>query len=367
MAISLRLKNFMKYVNYRFAAVLILHFPVLIGLFVTPGQTASDYAEVGTCISNFGGNSPPVIAGDTNPSTLFAQSGYPVESENPLGEDQKPDSKKEAIEPVTNRLPIWGQKVREMGYDLPLPFGAGANLVVMDQGIDIRNVKVGIGNPTFEVNDIGFSDARSHDTAVTARLDMWLLPFANIYGIFGSINGESELDLDISGITGLLPPIPGLPPIFEPGKTIDLNIDYNGTTYGGGMTLAGGYKNFFASVDGNYTYSNVDIVDGDIKTWTISPRFGMLVNSPAIKGSLAFWVGAMYMNYKQTITDDINLNELDPRLPSVEIDFKLDVENEQPWNFIFGGQWEITKRWQFMAEGGVGDRKQLILGAFIRF
>ena len=133
------------------------------------------------------------------------------------------------------------------------------------------------------------------------------------------------------------------------------------------MTLAGGYKNFFASVDGNYTYSNVDIVDGDIKTWTISPRFGMLVNSPAIKGSLAFWVGAMYMNYKQTITDDINLNELDPRLPSVEIDFKLDVENEQPWNFIFGGQWEITKRWQFMAEGGVGDRKQLILGAFIRF
>ena len=133
------------------------------------------------------------------------------------------------------------------------------------------------------------------------------------------------------------------------------------------MTLAGGYKDFFASVDGNYTYSNIDLVDGDITTLTISPRVGLLVDAPAIKGSLAFWVGAMYMKYKQTVTDDINLNELDPRLPSVQIDFKLDVKNDEPWNFIFGGQWEITKRWQIMAEGGVGGRKQLILGAFFRF
>jgi hypothetical protein len=253
-----------------------------------------------------------------------------------------------------------------MGYDLPLPFGAGANLVLMDQGLDIRNVNVGIGDPTFEIEDFGLSDARAHDTAITVRLDMWLLPFANIYGIFGSINGESELDLDVSRISAILP-IPGLPPIFEPGKTIDLNVHYKGTTYGGGMTLAGGYKDFFASVDGNYTYSNIDLTDGDITTLTISPRVGLLVDSPEIKGSLAFWVGAMYMKYKQTITDDISLNELDPRLPSVKINYKLDVQNDEPWNFIFGGQWEITKRWQVTAEGGVGDRKQLILGAFFRF
>jgi hypothetical protein len=365
-AMSLRLKDFMKYVNYRFAVVLFLHLLVLIGLFVTPLQAASDHAEVGTYASYRWNNSPPVGSGETNPSALLAQSEVPVLSEDPLGGDQKSDTKKEAVKPVTNKLPIWGQKVREMGYDLPLPFGVGANLVLMDQGIDIRNVKVGIGDPTFEIDDLGLSDARARDTAITMRLDMWLLPFANIYGIFGHIDGESELDLDISKITSNLP-IPGLPPVFEPGKTIDLNIHYNGTTYGGGMTLAGGYKDFFASVDGNYTYSDIDIVDGDITTLTISPRVGLLVDSPAIKGSLAFWVGAMYMKYKQTITDDINLNELDPRLPSVQLDFKLDVKNDEPWNFLFGGQWEITKRWQIMAEGGVGERKQLILGAFFRF
>ena len=363
---SLRLQGFMKYLNHRFAVAFFLCLSVLIGLVVTPGQAASDHAEVGTYASYRWNNSSPVVPGDTNPAILLADSEIPVLNEDPLGEDQKPDTKKETVEPVTHKLPIWGQKVREMGFDLPLPFGAGANLVLMDQGLDIRNVKIGIGDPTFEIEDFGLSDARAHDTAITVRLDMWLLPFANIYGIFGFINGESELDLDVSRISAILP-IPGLPPIFEPGKTIDLNVHYKGTTYGGGMTLAGGYKDFFASVDGNYTYSNIDLTDGDITTLTISPRVGLLVDSPEIKGSLAFWVGAMYMKYKQTITDDISLNELDPRLPSVKINYKLDVKNDEPWNFIFGGQWEITKRWQVTAEGGVGDRKQLILGAFFRF
>jgi len=365
-AMSLRVKGVMKYVNHRFTGVFFLQFAVLIGLVVTPGQAASDHAKAGTCAACLGDHSPSVVPGDTHPSTLLAQSEYPVLSEEALGGDQKPDTKTEAVKPVTNKLPIWGQKVRDMGFDLPLPFGAGANFVLMDQGIDIRNVKVGIGDPTFEIEDFGLSDARARDTAITMRLDMWLLPFANIYGIFGYINGESELDLDISKIASNLP-IPGLPPIFEPGKTINLNIHYKGTTYGGGMTLAGGYKDFFASVDGNYTYSDIDIVDGDITTLTISPRVGLLVDSPAIKGSLTFWIGAMYMKYKQTVTDDIKLNELDSRLPPVQIDFKLDVKNDEPWNFLFGGQWEITKRWQVMAEGGVGDRKQLILGAFFRF
>jgi hypothetical protein len=161
-------------------------------------------------------------------------------------------------------------------------------------------------------------------------------------------------------------PIIGPMPISDPQR-INFNIDYNGDTFGGGVTLAGGYKNFFGSLDLNYTRSNIDVVDGKIKTLTVSPRLGILLNPTAIQGSLAFWMGAMYMDYKQTVTDDINLRELDPRLPSVDIDFEIDIKNKVNWNFLFGGQWEITKRWQVMAEGGVGNRRQIILGAFFRF
>jgi hypothetical protein len=345
----------------------------LLGGFVEPGYAASvavageqhrtdQRYEAPARISD---NLNP-LPDDLNPADLLAQTAYPVLDEDARGQKDLPPEKKETIEPITRLVPLWGEQAREKGFDLPLPFGFGVNLVFMDQGLELKKIKVGIGDPTFEVKGLAFSDARAHDRANTARLDVWLLPFVNIYGIFGYINGEAELDLDIGNIASSLPPI-GLPPILTPGQSVDLNIDYNGTTYGGGLTLAGGYQNFFASVDGNFTYSNIDVVDSKIKTYTISPRVGLLVDSAAIPGSLALWVGGMYMKYKQTITDDINLNEFDSRLPSVIIDFKLDIENDQPWNFLFGGQWEITKRWQFMAEGGVGDRTQMITGLYFRF
>ena len=117
----------------------------------------------------------------------------------------------------------------------------------------------------------------------------------------------------------------------------------------------------------NYTYTDIDLVDGDIKTLTISPRVGVRVDRSFIKGSFALWIGAMYMDYKQTVTDSVNLNELDSRLPSVDLDFEIDIKNEERWNFLMGGQWEITKRWLITAEGGVGNRRQIVLGASFRF
>ena len=307
-----------------------------------------------------------VAPSTTDLKTNLAQYSGPVFEEEVLDQEEPSEEAEKPTEPITRAVPIWGEAVREKGFDLPLPFGAGVNLVFMEQNVELRNVKVGVGGPLIEVEGLEFSGAQTHDAAVTARLDMWLLPFANIYGIFGTVNGEAELDLDIGAVIGGLPPI-GLPPIFQPGSSVDLNIDYNGTTFGGGVTLAGGYKNFFASVDANYTYSKIDVVDGDIKVYTISPRVGVYYDPVSVPGSLAAWVGGMYMRYRQTVTDDINLQEFDPQLPSVEIDFELDIKNDTPWNFIFGGQWSITKRWQFMAEGGLGDRNQLITGLFFRF
>ncbi len=342
-------------------------------LLVTPGWSQSGVAEGDG--RKFASSHPPDTTKSAEipaaPNTInlnpnLAQYSVPVFEEEVLDQEELPDDAEKPTEPITRALPIWGETVREKGYDLPLPFGAGVNLVFMSQSVELRNVKVGVGGPLVEVQGLAFSDAQTHDAAVTARLDMWLLPFANIYGILGTVNGEAELDVDIGAVVGGLPPI-GLPPIFQPGSSVDLNIDYNGTTFGGGVTLAGGYGNFFASVDANYTYSKIDVVDGDIKVYTISPRVGVYYDPDSVPGSLAAWVGGMYMRYRQTVTDDINLQEFDSQLPSVEIDFELDIKNDTPWNFIFGGQWSITKRWQFMAEGGLGDRNQLITGLFFRF
>ena len=293
-------------------------------------------------------------------SPLLVQSEYPVLDQDASGGDEKPEKKTATVEPITRRVPIWGEQVREKGFDLPLPFGVGTNLVFMDQGIDVRNLNVNISVPGLDISQVKFTDSRAYDTALTARLDMWLLPLINIYGLFGYINGEARLNVNVPAISI------GNIPITDPINA-SLNVDYHGTTYGGGMTLGGGYKNFFATVDGNYTYSNIDVADSEIETYTITPRLGLLVDSAVIPGSLALWVGAMYMHYRQTVTDSINVNTVIPGFPSVEIDFDIDIKNEQPWNFLFGGQWEITKRWQFMAEGSIGNRKHVITGLFFRF
>ena len=362
-----RVRSFLHYLSQCFALAFFPAFFFLIGLIAVPG-----YAEPGTVKGKhlagyplkqkFNVNPADLpLETDCHPSTpLLAQLEYPAFDQDAPGGDEQPEKKSETVEPITRHLPIWGEKVREMGFDLPLPFGVGANLVFMDQGIDVRNLKIGFSAPNISVSRVSFSNTRAHDSAATARLDLWLLPVANIYGIFGYINGEAELDVSLAPISlGNIP--------ITDAQTHKLDIDYKGTTYGGGITLAGGYKDFFGSLDANYTYSNIDVADSKIETYTISPRLGILVDPDAIEGSLAFWVGAMYMDYKQTVTDSIDLNTLSPGLPSVELNFEIDIKNDQPWNFLFGGQWEITKRWQFMAEGGIGDRKQFITGLFFRF
>ena len=338
----------------RVSMFLLLQVLALLWFCVTPGDASSDRL--------MGDDS---LAGHIDKSDYWAQSEYSVTDEKPPGGGNPPREEKDAVEPITRKLPIWGQKIREMGYDLPLPFGLGTNFTWMDQGIDIRNLKIGIGGPNAEPGIITFNNARSRDTALTMRLDTWILPFANVYGIFGYIDGKAELDVNLPGLTINVPGI-GEVPIF-PAATFPLDVEYDGSTYGGGLTLAGGYKNIFGSLDANYTFSKINVVKGEIETVTISPRLGVRVNPSSVKWAFAFWVGAMYMDYKQTVTDDVNLRELDPRLPSVDIEFEVELENDKPWNFLFGGQWEITKRWHFMAEGGIGERKQFIGGLFFRF
>jgi len=355
-----------------FFLIFSLHTAVLSGLVVIPCEAAS-IVSTPEYRSSYGlKKEPSKISGepdsglnDVRGSTLLSQSEYTINDEQLFGGDEKPDGTGAAVEPVTRAVPIWGEKIRDMGYELPLPFGAGVNLVYMDQGIDIRNLKIGFGGPTREISWVSFSNASAEDKAAAARLDVWLLPFANIYGILGYLDGEAQLDVNLPGITIDVPGF-GPQPIVDPA-TLKFDIDYTGTTVGGGITLAGGYKNIFGSLDANYSYSDIDVVDGDIETLTISPRLGVLVDPASIKGSFAFWIGAMYMDYKQTVTDSINLKELDPGLPSVELEFEIDIENEEPWNFLMGGQWEINKRWQVVAEGGIGNRRQLIFSGLFRF
>ena len=207
--------------NQCFRPALCLQLVILIGLILMPGPAVADSGKGEAHTTSYLKqrdiglvNDLHALADTSDPGLLLVESEYLVKDEHPLGADETPDTSQETVEPITRKLPFWGQKIREMGFELPLPFGVGANFIYMEQGIDIRNLKVDIGGRNIDVGGVSFSNASARDTAATARLDLWLLPFANVYGIFGYIDGESELDVNLPSLIVDLPII-GPTPITD--------------------------------------------------------------------------------------------------------------------------------------------------------
>ena len=137
-------------------------------------------------------------------------------------------------EPHWSHLPIWGTEAQAKGFQIPLPFGIGVNYYREQQPFNINNLKVGIGGRA-PVSVDGFAQLERVDTTqqnVTARLDAWIFPFLNLYGILGYTSGEMD------GVVGL----PAVPLLRIPAQELPISISYEGPTFGGGATLAGGFK-----------------------------------------------------------------------------------------------------------------------------
>jgi len=82
---------------------------------------------------------------------------------------------------------------------------------------------------------------------------------------------------------------------------VPVSVDLEGPTYGGGMTVVGGYGPVFAMADLNYTYTDFDVFDSKIGKLTFSPRAGLQGKLYWFRG--AFWLGAMYIDNEQTAAD----------------------------------------------------------------
>ena len=177
----------------------------------------------------------------------------------PLG--KQPDVKE--TKPLVDWLPIWGRDAREKGFDLPLPFGVGLTYTYIDQKMVVSDVKIE-GRPL----DITIRDAATTTHTGVFRFDTWVFPFLNVYGLVG----------DTAGVTK-----PAV--VFPNGEVLESEVDYNRFSYGGGMTLAGGWKAWFLTLDANWTSGDVVSKDGGqigdkpIRSLTVAPRFGTLFSS----------------------------------------------------------------------------------------
>ncbi|HGN0022379.1 TPA: hypothetical protein ACKRFR_002095 [Proteus mirabilis] len=270
-------------------------------------------------------------------------------------------------------LPIWGDEARARGYDLPEPFGASYSYMNLRQDIIVD--KIGFSSPALpqlsDIVKIDVGHTREKSETHMLKLDSWVLPFFNVYGLYGKTKGTSRSVL--KNVNVQIGPL-----VIPVAKNEIFNLDFEGKTYGAGFTLAGGYNQFFGTFDLNYTKTSLDILDGDIKALVISPRVGYeFVFQPLITGQgntkLQVWTGAMYQDITQRFKGDVSKLSLPANFEDMVNSFggniKFDVEQHlaHKWNQTIGARLEVTRNFNVITEVGFNNRNSFFVSGEFRF
>lgn len=300
-------------------------------------------------------------------------------------------------------FPILGAKAFEKGFDIPLPVGGMLNYFTASQDIVIPEIAVGFSDgllPQIPLTDITniieFGELSARATSINIRPDIWVLPFFNVYGIFGKAYAETTVEL--------------VYPIKM--KTV---AELEGTSFGFGTTGAGGLGKYFFVLDGNWVWTNMSNFEKPVRSNVFSFRLGRAFRFNANpKSNIALWAGGMRVRMGGITEGSITLNEILPpetwvRRDEIVADYRVWYDNLKPlqepilykvatevfnpimdnfeqadgsgtvqyklkkapkqeWNMIIGGQYQLDKHHQFRAEGGIiGNRKSLLLSYNYRF
>ena len=294
---------------------------------------------------------------------------------SPLSQEPQPARAPDLFGPTTGPLPLFGDAIRKRGYELPDPYGIGYNYMNMRQNISVSSINFSglslFGTPLpGEMFNINVGHTREKSQTHTARLDTWLFPFMNIYGIVGHTKGSSVSRINSVSSAGET--------LY---KDLDFTLKFKGTTYGAGTTLAYGYHDWFGTLDFNYTRTDFDILDGNTHAFTFTPRVGYRFTVPGFdrfslpQSHASLWLGTMYQDVTQDFRGNIgNLHmpaELAGLVNFVNADnngrFRVKQHLQSPWNILVGGQYELTRNFNIIAEAGFEKRNSMMLGGEFRF
>ncbi|WP_407207063.1 hypothetical protein [Citrobacter portucalensis] len=293
-----------------------------------------------------------------------------------------PVPEKTTVKPAENHtiLPFLGDEARKRGYELPAPFGVNINYMNIRQNINVDSINfngLSLGGRSLDnAFKISVGNTRERSKTETLKLDAWLLPFMNVYGLIGYTDGHSVSQIGV-GIKG---PLKDRTPSSL--QNLAFQLDFKGTTYGVGTTLVGGVGNWFTAFDANYTQTRFDILDGSIDALTLSPRIGYRFTTPSVdalhlpSGKLNLWVGSMYQDVQQEFSGSLN----DLTMPSETLQRLVDIANkdgngrfdvkqhlQSPWNVLVGAQYEITRNFNVTTEIGFAERNSFFMAGEYRF
>jgi hypothetical protein len=239
-----------------------------------------------------------------------------------------------------SRLPFMQDRVGDI--ELPLPFGIGIDFYTMDQVYDIDYLNFDL--PGISLDDPGLLDVTNDVQHYDLKVDAWILPFLNVFGIVGHLQSTTVIDLTRA-------PVQGLPfPLKE------LKVDSDGTVLGLGFTLAYGTENWFTTV--TTTVTDTDLggdFESSVKSVTVQPRIGL------VRNDWQFWVGGLYLDTEEKHSGIFELPVLG------DIDFDVVLGGADDWNTAIGVRHVFSKRASLSFEVGFGDREHTLLNYNYRF
>jgi hypothetical protein len=203
------------------------------------------------------------------------------------------------------------------------------------------------------ISDFANFDARSSVQAGLVKADAWLFPFLNLYLLLGGIHNTSDTNIRVT--------IPRPPPLSGTRQfTVTTKTTLDGFVGGGGVTLAGGYRQFFIMADVNYTQTDMGF-DDSFRALIASARVGW--NGKLGPIPLRLWVGGAYWNTRNTARSTVDV----PDVGSVQ--FEADQGPKNPWNMVVGFSSALHRHFELFAEYGFspGDLTFFAGGLTFRF
>jgi hypothetical protein len=272
-------------------------------------------------------------------------------------------------------LPFLAQKVIDLGYDLPRPFGISIIPVVMRQDMTLDDLAVSVnGGPTADIDFVNFATPSVDSNTLQFKLDAWLFPFMNVYASVGLLDGGASVPVIIQGadlmnFLGLGARCDG--GLLEPNmcqRTLAAEVkpDYSGESYTVGFALATGWEKMFVAIPASHSWTKLN--DGkEAEAFLASPRIGV-TSDIGSWGIMSTYMGATYLDSTNKVTGRVTFDTSDSGVPELgdttTIDYNVNQSNKDKWNYLIGFNWNISRKWSAMAETGFGGSRSNFICSF---
>ena len=272
-------------------------------------------------------------------------------------------------------LPFFGRELADRGYALPLPLGVSVMINSSLQPQDISNSAVALikgsvppppDTPLRELPSVRYTGVEADTLSAQLKVDAWVLPFLNVYGILGYFESDVDLVVEVDLDEAFPPPICG--PV-QPCGTVSkpFKAEADGYSYGLGFTGAYGVEPWFGALSVSYVYNDGRKGDDKIKTFSVSGRSGRYWNvSDGLL--LSAYLGVDYLNVSQTVNGVTEVPNAFPDGDDLNVRYRIDQDNVDKLAGVIGMSFGLREGIGVVAEAAFGeDSHRYMASAYYRY